>query len=314
MKKSVKLIGIALFIYILSRINWSELIEVFREMNGIYFVFALLFIFPTIIVRTLKWRDIVQTLESREFPFWSLFSMYLKALSLGLVTPGKIGEFYRARYLSQQYGVSFGKALWTVVVERGVDFLTDAIVAVAGIAVLFFVFGVEVSFLGILFLLVLMILSIVFFTQRNFARALFEIAIKPFLPVRMKKKAEEFLKDFLAEMWILNRSLLWRLFVYDAFGLVLVVGAHFLIAISLSIPISFWYLSVALVLVGMLTILPISVLGIGVREAGYIFFFSLVGLTIEQALAFSLLALFWSISFRISGFALLYGPIKSRTA
>jgi len=306
MKNVLKLIGIGVFVYILTRIDWTELFDILSSTQIYYVVLSILLIIPVIVVRTRKWEDIMNSLGAGSVPFWNLLAMYSKGLSLGLVTPGKLGEFYRARYLSEYLSIPLGKALWTVVVEKGIDFLSDAIVAVIGIIILSSVFGVESSLVGILVLSALIILAVLLLTRKSITKWMFEFGMKLFLPQGMREKAEEMSRDFLQEIRLLSRGLYLRLFLYDVFGLTFVVVSHFFLALALSISISFWYLYVVIILVNMLTVLPVSVFGLGVREGGYIFFFSLVGISIEQALAFSLLTVLWDLFFS------LFGPCMSK--
>ncbi|MCH7604798.1 flippase-like domain-containing protein [Patescibacteria group bacterium] len=306
MKNVLKLIGIGVFVFILTRIEWSELIDILSATRLHYVVLSLVLIIPVVFVRTQKWKDIVSSLGTGDVPFWSLFAMYLKGLSLGLITPGKLGEFYRAKYLSEYLQIPLGKALWTVILEKGVDFLSDATVAIIGIIILSSVFGVETSFAGVLVLSVLIILGVLLLTKKNFTKWVFEFGMKLLLPQGMREKAGELTRDFLEEIRLLNKKLYLRLLAYDAFSLTLIVVAHFFLALALSISISFWYLYIVIILVSMLTVLPVSVFGLGLREGGYIFFFLLVGISIEAALAFSLLSILWDIVFRFPGVVLLY--------
>lgn len=310
MKSAIKLIGIGVFVYILTRIEWTELFDILSATQISYVLLSFLFVVPVIFSRTRKWADIVRSLESGNAPFRDLFVMYVKGLSLGLVTPGKLGEFYRAKYLSEYLQIPLGKALWTVILEKGVDFLSDAAVAIIGIIILSSVFGVETSLVGVLILSVLIISGVLLLTKKNVTKWVFEFGMKLFLPQGLKERAEEISKDFLGEIRFLPKKLYVRLLFYDALSLTFVVIAHFLLALALSISVSLWYLYVVIILVSMLTVLPVSVFGLGFREGGYIFFFSLVGISIEQALAFSLLSVLWDLVFRFPGFVLLYLPAK----
>lgn len=94
-------------------------------------------------------------------------------------------------------------------------------------------------------------------------------------------------------------------FLFHFFQLALqVIVAH---AISLEAPI--WYLTVCIPLINIMSGLPISFAGLGVREGGYVMFLTLVGVDREQALAFGLL---WSAIVLganvMGGLALLLAP------
>jgi uncharacterized membrane protein YbhN (UPF0104 family) len=74
-------------------------------------------------------------------------------------------------------------------------------------------------------------------------------------------------------------------FVFHLFQLSLqVLLAH---ALSLSVP--FWYLMLFIPLVHLLSALPLSFGGAGVREGGYVVFLALIGIGKNEAVAFGLL-------------------------
>ena len=74
-----------------------------------------------------------------------------------------------------------------------------------------------------------------------------------------------------------------------AFGFhVFQIGLLPLVAHALNISIPFWYLMVGIPLVTLVSGLPLSVGGLGVREASYVFFLSLIGIGQNEALALSL--------------------------
>ena len=60
---------------------------------------------------------------------------------------------------------------------------------------------------------------------------------------------------------------------------------------ALNLPVPLWYLMLFIPLVHILSALPLSFAGLGVREGGYVAFLALIGVGKDQALAFGLL---WS--------------------
>lgn len=65
-----------------------------------------------------------------------------------------------------------------------------------------------------------------------------------------------------------------------------------LLAYALNLPVPLWYLMLFIPLVHILSALPVSFGGIGVREGGYVAFLALIGVGKDQALAFGVL---WSV-------------------
>jgi uncharacterized protein (TIRG00374 family) len=66
----------------------------------------------------------------------------------------------------------------------------------------------------------------------------------------------------------------------------------FLIAKSIGLQISYFDLALIMSIVNIITFIPISISGLGTREASMIFLFKLIGLPTEAAISFSLLIFF----------------------
>ncbi|HDZ27340.1 MAG TPA: flippase-like domain-containing protein [Candidatus Aminicenantes bacterium] len=66
----------------------------------------------------------------------------------------------------------------------------------------------------------------------------------------------------------------------------------FLIAKSIGLQISYFDLALIMSIVNIITLIPISISGLGTREASMIFLFKLIGLPTEAAISFSLLIFF----------------------
>ena len=77
-----------------------------------------------------------------------------------------------------------------------------------------------------------------------------------------------------------------------SFGLhCLQLGLQVVLAYALRLPVPLWYLILFIPLVHLLSALPVSFGGIGVRESSYVMFLALIGIGRHQALAFGFL---WS--------------------
>jgi hypothetical protein len=79
------------------------------------------------------------------------------------------------------------------------------------------------------------------------------------------------------------------------------VGFYAAIAESLSIPISWTHLAVIVPMSFVVQMLPVSVNGLGVREATFSYYFLRLRLPLESALVLSLLGAGLTLLFSISG-------------
>jgi len=81
--------------------RYESIIEAFSAANRINLILALLLLIPNIFLATFKWRYLLRT----KYPNCSIkeaFDSLLFGLSLGLVTPGNLGELARGLYFSNR--------------------------------------------------------------------------------------------------------------------------------------------------------------------------------------------------------------------
>ncbi len=112
----------------------------------------------------------------------------------------------------------------------------------------------------------------------------------------------------LASYWW-NYPLLLRVCGLSALFHIFQMGLQYLLAFSLHLSIPLGYFFFFIPLVTILSALPISFSGLGIREGGYVFFLALVGISQEQALAMGLL---WTAvvigSSLVGGLVFLFSP------
>ena len=102
----------------------------------------------------------------------------------------------------------------------------------------------------------------------------------------------------------------WSNFDITFFALILVVSivigllrslVLFLLAISLNLSVSFGFIIACRALIGVTNIIPISISGLGTRDAVLLLTLPLAGVTKEAAIALGFLAFLWTIFYKFSG-------------
>src|SRR3989338_2208404 len=120
MKKSklLPIIGIVLFLYIISRVNINKVIEGFSKID-IFWLFVTFFIFGVgHIIKAIRWKILIDSYGIK-YPLMESLKGWMAGYSLSLITPGKVGDFARAYYLKDSLGT--GKSLTTVIADRVID-------------------------------------------------------------------------------------------------------------------------------------------------------------------------------------------------
>ena len=109
-----------------SSFNLEQVGSAIARANTAALAAALAACLGTLILRGLRWRVLIRTIDiniSRRA------AVEVLALSfwVNVILPAKIGDVYRAWLLKKNGGSSFGRAVGTVVVERAVDLITVAL-------------------------------------------------------------------------------------------------------------------------------------------------------------------------------------------
>ena len=121
---------------------------------------------------------------------------------------------------------------------------------------------------------------------------LLEYISSNFVPERYKGNAKTWFLDFGNAIKAVNTNQLVLATFMTFFGWVLYFLTMYLLALSIDINISFLYLATCVSIAAVITLIPISIAGIGTRDVTLIILFSYLGLSKELAVSFSIMILF----------------------
>jgi len=289
-RAALKALGVSLFVIILSRLDWRVLLSTLftGELSGLLFLgVSLALLFPLLIIKVFRWRLILRNLGI-EISQSDGMKYYIIGLFAGAATPGQLGDFVKTIYLSKK-GFPGGAAFFGVLYDRSFDIIALAIVLFMGLA---FLSGQTVTspviIISAVFILILLSLFLWSRTFRNF------IAVDLFkylLPGGIKKRFKQLDVTFdVIKYQLKPKVMLASLFLtLAAYGVIFYRYYLLLAVLKLNIPFPVWFGGVALA--SFVVLIPISVSGVGTRDAVLIAVFSTVGVEPEKAVAFSLLIL-----------------------
>lgn len=128
----LKIIGILIFVYILFKIDISKTLGVLANIKIDYVLIVFLLSMPSMLVKSWRWQYLLK-MQGVDYSLKNAFITYLASLYLGVITPGKIGEFAKAFYLKEDKGINIGKAFSSVFTDRLLDLCVLIIFGFAGI-------------------------------------------------------------------------------------------------------------------------------------------------------------------------------------
>lgn len=232
------------------------------------------------LTKGLKWEAVIKA-HSANYPLLDSCKVFLIGLFTGLVTPARAGDIIRVFYLRNS-NISTAKAFSTVFIDRLLDIVTLAILSAISVAVLGTYVNIPLFFSIFTFLLIIVFLAAL-------KKGLIEKLLKLFFSLFAPEKYRPALKEFYRNAKNSDKPLIIKAFLLGLINWGLTMGEGYLIVLSLGLDIPFSYLALSIPIITIIEILPISISGIGTREAACIFLFSLIGIKAEAAVAFSLL-------------------------
>lgn len=284
--KYLNFIGIILFIVILWKIDLEQLFQYLKNANIWYLVLAYPFLLMLIFFKAIRWNVLMQS-QNVKTSIIETFYVYLWAFYFGAVTPGRIGEISKAIYFQDKFD-NLGRAFVSVVIDR----LYDVGIRVTALFLLypFFSHLFAFNYIGFLIIIISVVAGIIVLVkfksiQNIITRFSKFILPKKYYPV-IRDNITGFVNDTVMMLTSVKYISLSTLLTVPSFICYCLVA--YLIQKSFAIEMPFSYTVFCLVLSSFSVAVPISVSGLGVREAIMIFLFKSIGLGSEAAVLFSL--------------------------
>ena len=289
-KKLLPFIGVVLFVYILSRLNISELKDTFYNANYGYVLLAFLLMGPLVIVQAVKWGVLLKS-QNIKVGFNELLKLNLIGQFYGVVTPGRLGNFLRIKYLSDSTGKSVGECSSSVILDRLLDTFALFSLALYGTLI------IASSIIWSIFLLfILLVFAVWVFWSKKRSEFLLKIVYKYFIPKRLKGLARKSFHEFYSELPKMKSRLVHALFL-NIVAWIFVYTIVYIITLAIYPGLNYFFVIGAWPIATVISLIPITVSGFGTREITLISLFGLKGVPPEAAVSMSLTAYFVSTVF-----------------
>lgn len=290
-----------LLAYLLSRLNGPQLLASVNNIDwrGWFLAFAIALLSQTL--SGLRWAGLAQPIGFR-LPRWRFQQLYFEGMFFSLCLPSSIGgDVIKAVRLGHD-GRSRALAACTVVADRLAGLVAVLLIGLTALAQRAFDLTLAATALvAIAGLAVALIGTRIVFSGLGWAAA--QLSHHPHVGGFLQRLLLYDHHPYV--FWI---GIGWGLLV-QGLGVVVVMALGF--ALQLDLPIQAYCVSVPLV--ALMTALPISLAGVGVREGGLVWLLSGYGLTGELGMALGLL---WTTvtmsSGLVGGLVYLFGPPLDR--
>jgi len=299
-KKYSFLIGPLIFIYILYKIDLSKLIELLSSVKITFILLAIAVLPLFFLIITLKWKKIINSCNI-SFSFKNTLFSFLKGTALGIITPAKLGELYRFKYLQRISKSSFGISLATVVIDRLIDLVALLILGLLSVLVLVHIYAIKISALMIALFFCFFIVCSIILTKKRYMKKILNPFFRMFVPEDHKQRIALHFHEFYKGLKSIGVSTYLICIPYTLMIWTLNILVAYLLSEALVLEIPFWFMALVIPLVNIVSLIPISVSGLGTSQAAFIFTLSLIGISPESSVALSILVISLSLIRAVPG-------------
>jgi uncharacterized protein (TIRG00374 family) len=288
-QKIVPFAGLVIVLWLFAQVDLGQVLELWLSSSKIWIVVAVLIMLVQLLILTLKWSILLQEKVS----IWALFKVRMIGAFFGTITPANAGTLVRAHYLKKATKISLAKSGSSVILDKLLEVATIALLGVISIVGLSNVLINEQHNFVLLSLSVggftgAMLTTVWLMTDKTYGTNILRKTAKSLLPTKLYDLIKPyFLKlhphlqsvDSLVAPFLLNIASYANSYVY-VLALIWAIGAD----------LSYFQIFLTLPLSSLVALLPITISGIGTREASTVFLWELFGVSAEQTLSVMLLS------------------------
>ena len=283
-----RLIGIGIFVLILTRIDLDQLYQTLRTIDPLFLLLSLVLQAVALVVTTFRWQLIMHRLEIY-VPFRHCVIQQLIGTAAGVITPGQLGEFIKVLYLGS-YGYAVPESALSVVVDRLFDLSMLFLFGLIGLAVLFRVPPGLTAALAT-GICILVGGGLLFARNREKSAQTLATVVAKISPQAYKETVHKNTHHLAQLVGKFNLSLLAACALLSTVNYGLLLLRIYCMALSVHVVAPFWYLAMAIPLLRLVGLIPISISGIGTRDITMIYLLGRVGVPQEASLVLSILSL-----------------------
>ena len=282
--KFIPVLGIILFIYMIYAIGVEKIANTFVLIPFYIYIIAFIPTILRIVVCALKWRYISKK-QNIFLPLKEFIEIFMISAYYGAVTPGGFGWHVRIFLLCKKAKASFAKCITNSVIDTSVTYIGGKTIALIGTIVLIeYIPGVFMIFL--ILLIFYITVFVLFMRKKEFSR-FFKFVIKTLIPAKYRDKLDKSIEALYEDIPRIRD--LFVPFIYEIIMLVILGTQVYIIAMAFSVDISYpIFLLIHTISIVTVSILPISIGGLGVREGAFVFLLAFYGVKPEIAFVISL--------------------------
>ncbi len=284
-------IGVSIIIVIIaaSQLDVGKLADAITRVNPVYLGAAMTIWAIMVVLKVIKWMAVIRAIDGHVSPKESFIALMV-GLFVGVMTPGRIGDFVRAAYVKDR--LSWGKGVMAVVIDRAMDVLLLIGFAAAGVIWLSAISGFNlISTQLVILVAALAAIATYLALKKSFMKRFILPIANRFLSARFLVLVKKLGTQFFDAIPLLKKNVF---FVLVAIGIsaltwLLSISFGFVLMQGIGMQTEWTVALLTIPILALIEILPVSVIGIGTRELAAILILSFFSISPEHAVIFSLL-------------------------
>lgn len=295
---AVKLaVSISLIAFLYRKTPLEEIGRLLAQIEVRYLLPIILLLFLNTVISARKWQFFLKA-DNLHLSLWDLTVSYMSGTFCNLFLPSNIGgDSYRIYDIARQSRQTARSAA-SVIADRLSGFVALVILSFVSSLAVAAAFGSWQLLVVPTLLLVLFILIMVALVKQEPVRKILDITRITRISAiqRVLEKLFASFTSYQQEQGVIVRVMLLS-FLFQ-FSVITVV---YLMARALGVTLPFYYFSAFVPIITLMEALPISIYGIGVRDYGYVYFFSQVGMGDLQTRSLALFFMATAVCYSLIG-------------
>jgi len=278
------LVTVSILFYLIYNTDFSAIKQVLLEINIFLFCLSFIIIISKEFFLALRWK-ILLALHDNHFSSLLLTKYYYISIFFGLFLPTAVGGDVVRWYYLHNNGIKHNHALSSILYERFLGIISLVFFASFSLFIDFKIAGSDAIKTTIMIILVLCLaLFVVFWNFHKFLQ--WKWLANTITHFKSIVHFLENIKDYSQ-----NRRVVIVCLILSLIAQLMGILTVYFISLSLNASVNFFYFIVFLPIVWLISMIPISIGGLGLREGTFVLLFMSIGMPKEMAIAISALVL-----------------------
>jgi len=257
------LITTLIFVILILKVDFGILVDTLRTLSLKYLLLAIAISFlANIFLAADKWRRIMKTLGA-QLSFKEVFFVVLSAKPMKFILPFKLGEVIKVLYIVKKGYLQFDKSFASVLFDKVLDIIGCLLLLCFGLIFSIFKFPIEAILpLGS---------GLIFFRTRG------KNSVSLNFFKRLRQEIAKFIKQIIKSLNEISLAKKIKFLIYSIFIQISPLINVYILFRAFDINIPFCSILLFMPIVVLISSLPITLSGLGVRESMLLFLFITYG-------------------------------------